>query len=471
MQISAKICAEICEHLREKTAKMKTFSLLSALLFCANLFAQNAPIELAQAVTSQKITVQVKGLGGYHGKCIRLGIKNVTPQLLSISVPEGWVFVSDDTTVQDLMVTLPIVMSVKPNEIQYVAINTVCTQHHNASPSRAESFSLGKKAEGNLLKLAQYLAQNKYISSTAQSAVWAVADGDKNMKDIYGENLTEVRGIARLVSEMLAIPMPQVIVPRPHHITNISTSLEWRTDMELPAAKLEVFDENGILQRTYFENKNFTAGFQQWKFGFFHTDVDSTKRFFVRLSNGEELISQRWISPQDSVLQLHYFDTQTLLHFDAAQETAADVAIYDEKGDLYFPLTADLAIQKGHHNKTFIIGKRLPIEKNYTLKIRDKTGKVIAEKTVNPAETAQKYDLITLSKVVNYKVEKEMTGASLLIVNDKNEVCMSLYKNSHIYPGEKKYSYTFKHFMGPQMKFRIRLTDSEGNVVMEQPVN
>ena len=449
---------------------MKTIITFFAILFCINLFAQNTSLELAQAVASKKVAIQVKGLGGYHGKCVRLGIKNTSPQLISVSVPAGWVFVSDDTTVQDLMVTQPVMVSVKPNEIQYAEVNTMCTQHHNAGPSRAEPFSLGKKAEGDLLKLAEYLAENKYLSSTAQSAVWAVADRT-NMKDIYGTNIPEVKGIAKIVSELLQIPMPTVFVPKPHFITNISTSLEWRTDRNLAAATLAIFDEKGELQQTCFQNKNFTAGYQQWKFGFFHTDLDSTKQFFVRLTDGDEVVEQRWISPKDTVLQLHYFDTQTLLHFDAPQETAADVAIYDEKGELYFPLTYDLPIQKGHHNKTFIIGKRLPIEKNYTLKVKDKSGNVLVEKPVNPEETAQKYDLITLNKTFTYKVEKEMMGASLFIVNEKNEVCMSLYKNSHIYPGNKTYTYTFKHFMGPKMKFRIRLTDAEGNVVVEQTVN
>lgn len=450
---------------------MKTISIFLTLLFCVNIFAQNATLDLADAVAAKKVSTQIKGLGGYHGKCIRLGIKNLGQQPMSVAIPEGWVFVSDDTMVQDLIVTEPLIVALKPNEIQYAEVNTMCTQHHNASPSRRENFSLGKKAEGNLLKLAQYIAKNKFLSSTAQSAVWAVADGQKSLDEIYGENVEEVKGIATMVSEMMQIPMPAVILPRKHHITNISTSLEWRTDTDLPSATLAVYDESGNLQRSYFENKNFTAGYQQWKFGFFHTDTDSTKQFFVRLSNDGEVIAQRWINPQDTVLELHYFDTQTLLHFDNPEEKVADVAIYDEKGDLNFPLTADLLIQKGHHNKTFIIGKRLPIEKNYILKIKDKSGKVIAEKAVNPNEKAQKYDLITISKAFNYKIDKEITGASLFIVNESDEMCMSLYKNSHLYPGNKTYTYTFKHFMGPKMKFRMRLTDGAGNIIIEQAIN
>lgn len=449
---------------------MKHLLIFFSLLFCVSLFAQNTSLELAQAVAAKKIVVQVKGLGGYHGKCIRLGIKNITTQTIVINVTEGWVFVSDDTTVQDLIVIQPLIVAVKPGEIQYAEVNTMCTQSHNACPSRAENFSLGKKAEGDLLKLAQYLGQNKYLSSTAQSAVWAVADRS-NMKDIYGQNLAEVKGIAKMVSELLQIPMPTVFAPKPHHITNISTSLEWRTDKELPHAKLEIFDEAGNLQQTCFADKNFKAGFNQWKFGFFHTDEDSAKQFFIRLSNNNEVIAQRWISPQDSVLQLHYFDTQTLLHFDATEARTADVGIFDEKGELYFPITYDLAIPKGHHNKTFIIGKRLPAEKKYTLKIQDKAGNLIAEKTVNPNETAQNYAQIVLNKVFTCKLEKEMTGASLFIVNENNEKCMTLFQNSHLYPGEKTYNYTFKHFMGPTMKFRIRLTDAEGNVIVEKGVN
>ncbi|MBX7241009.1 MAG: hypothetical protein K1X92_04610 [Bacteroidia bacterium] len=435
------------------------------------LFAEGG-LELSEGLKNKQVAMNIKARGGYLGKTLEIGVKNLTAKPLKVRINAGQIFVSKDTTVQDLIVTDTIWVEIAPQQAIYTAVPTMCTQSFNRSPGKSEVFNIGEMASGNLLTLALCLSANNISSSTAQSAVWAVANGDP-VADIYGNNPKEMKILAYTLSELLKIPVHEFKTTAiPHHITDINSSLEWRTEYALENASLEIWDEDGKLMRTYFSGRKYRAGFQQHAFGFYHTDTDSTKHFFVRLKNNGSLIAEKEITPQDEPLPLNYYNSEKEFHFLAEQPEKVNVILTDEKGDLFMPLTYGMDLPQGFHNKTFVIGKNLPKDKQYYLRIVTEGGKVLQEKPIGMEDKARpKFEPMTQKGIITFPVEKELNGVSLMIVNENGETMMLFYQKSRLAPGNKQYSYTFRHYDGPQATFTVRLVNEEGTILMEKPLN
>lgn len=437
----------------------------------ASLFAENG-VELSEGLKNKQLAMNIKSRGGYLGKTLEIGVKNLAAKPIQVRINAGQIFVSKDTSVQDLIVTDTIWVEIAPQQAIYTAVPTMCTQSFNRSPQKSEVFSIGEMASGNLLTLALCLSAHNINSSTAQSAVWTVANGDP-VADIYGDNPKEMKILSQTLSEILKIPVHEFKTTAiPHHITDINSSIEWRTDYALENASLEVWDEAGKLMRTYFSERKYRAGFQQHVFGFYHTDTDSTKHFYVKLKNNGILIAEKEITPQDEPLALNYYNSEKSFHFLAEQAESINVILTDENGALYMPLSYGMDLPQGFHNKTFVIGKNLPKDKQYFIRILTQNGKILQEKAVGMEDKARpKFEAVTKKGVITFPVEKELNGVSLMIVNERDETMMLFYQKSRLAPGNKQYSYTFKHYDGPKATFKVRLVGEDGTILMEKPLN
>lgn len=263
------------------------YLLVIAVIFLSFISPASAQqrITLKEALTRKLVQIRIKGNGGYQGQCIKLAIKNDTDQVLSLEVPPGQMFPSEDSSVQDLITTAPLYVALEPRGVKNADLFTMCTQSYNMVPSEGERFSFGPMAEGFLLALAEKIAKGNYQNSTAQSAVWAVANRNP-ISDIYGADTAMVRDVATVVSEAWGIPVSQFdLQPRAHHITSINTSIEGLVNKHIREAKLAIYDKEGNIVRQYFEGKHFEPGFMQYRIGVNHTLGDSAE-LYLRLTDG-----------------------------------------------------------------------------------------------------------------------------------------------------------------------------------------
>ncbi len=427
---------------------------------------------LSEGLKSKQIAMNIRSKGGYLGKTLEIGIKNLTTQSLRTRINAGQIFVSKDTSVQDLIVTDTIWVEVPPGQAVYAAVPTMCTQSYNRSPHKQEAFELGEMASGNLLSLALCLSAHNISSSTAQSAVWSIANQDP-IDNIYGENPKEMKILAQVLSEMLNVPIQMFnTIPTPHRITDINASLEWRTDFPITDGTLEVRDENGKLMRTYFTGRKYRSGFQQHVFGFYHTDSDTTKHFFIRLLDKGQIIAEKEITPQDEEVRLDYYHAEKSFQFQVEKTETVKVILTDERGELYMPLAEAMRIPEGFHHKTFVMKKYLPKDKTYFIRIITDDNRVLQEKIVTTQDKPrEKYAQITKKGEISFSIEKQLQVVTLQIVSEEGEIMMVFYQKSRLAPGQKRYSYHFNHFNGPKATFKVQLTDETGNILMEKPLN
>ena len=436
------------------------------ILLCSISFAQQR-MSLKQALDESKIDVQVRGAGGFSDKCIQILIKNLTAQAVSLEILPGQIFASEDSSRQDLMATAPAYVALGPGQSKGKAVYGMCIQSSNMSPSKGARFTLGDMAEGDLLGLAERIAKGGYQNSTAQSAVWTVANREP-VQHIYGEDTAMVRDLATYVSEATGISMEEfVLTPRVHHITEINTSLEAVIPQNLYQAKLVLTDENGGVVRRYFEGRSYERGFRQWTVGANHHLGDSAK-LWLRLYEGDELIAEKPVALGDSVLELDHVHTEAIMVTDVREDTYATVGVYDEKDELYVLLAENRHFPKGTHRGRYIVGSPLPFNKTWTLKIKE-GDKILSEQIL---DTNAPEPIIYPSRTENGRfdvnIEEPIDGAQVAIYDKQGRIKHLMYKIHHLNPGSRWFSYKFEHRDGPDAKFYIRLTDKEGNVIAEK---
>ena len=166
---------------------MRTSLILPMMLI--SLFAlADKTMSVEEAIKKKLVNASIKGKGGYTGDVIRLKLKNLLNRSVLLEVEAGRRLDSQNTGEQDILINKPVFLTLMPNESKSFILSGMCCQAHNASPDSGSVFSIGKMADTNLVKLAQFIDLNKWYSNhIAQSGVWIVSDNNP-MEDIGGED-------------------------------------------------------------------------------------------------------------------------------------------------------------------------------------------------------------------------------------------------------------------------------------------
>ena len=438
-------------------------------LFSYSFSSAQERLTLQEALEQKLVQVRVKGNGGYRGKAIKLAIKNRTNKVVSLEILPGQMFASEDSSVQDLISTAPAMLAVGPKSIKSTSIYTMCTQSSNMSPRSNEVYTLGSMADSHLLKIVQKIAKHNYQTSTAQSAVWAVANRDP-IRNIYGSDTSMVREMATVVSEATGTPMSEFnFVPTPHQITDIRTSMEILADKHYENAKLVLVDKEGEVIRRYFDNRKIEPGFMQYRVGASHT-LGDTAELYLRLISGDKIIQEKAVTPADTVAPIQKIHAKAVMTFLVKKAGASSVGVYDENDQLYFYINENRQLPMGFNRGTYIAGKHLPPGKDYYIKVK-MDGETLAEEKINPnAPEPKLFPRKRVNGYFSFKQKEVLRNAQIAVYDSDGKIKRILANANVLNPGNKKYSYSFEHFDGPDAIFYIRLTDKDGNVLQEKVV-
>jgi len=449
---------------------MRTLPLLLICLLARHAFAQTY-IELGEAVKQRLVKAVVSGAGGYSGKSIAISLQNLTAGQVYVRIEPGRIFPNKDSSYQDLMLMEEAQFALAGSEQRATYLTGMCTESHNACPQKGQPYSVGEIAPGDLKALAALAASKKYHNSTVQCAVWAIADNSP-IEDIYGEDSAMMRQVATIVARAVGKPIKAFhLEPKRHSITNISTSLDCLIPANTTTARLAVYDRQGNLVRTYFEGKALERGFRQFRFAMNHTQGPGHK-LFVRLEVDGKTLMQRELLVTDTIPPLQKINYQATFNYELKQPVeGAEIGIYDDKGGCYFLIDHDKTMQAGYQRGTYAATYLVPKDRKYFLQIRDGAGTVVQSKEVDMAQQpAGVFAKLRKSGTYSFTVSAPIKEATLAIYDAKGERIRVIYDHSNFNPGEKKISYYFDHFQGPDAKFLFRLTDGAGNIVREDAI-
>lgn len=259
---------------------MKTTFLLAftaILLSSGSLFSQ--AISLDEAIKKGVLTLTASGAGGHNGESLQLKLQSKSKKRLEVRIPAGQIFEAGDSSLQNLMVGKEETLTIESGKTRLAKVFGFCVESGDGSPGEGSIFSLGKMAEGNLLKLAKYLSDNNlHKNPAAQSAVWTLSDNSP----LAGINDPK---LVKFVADLLGKPVPEYNIvygnPLPGGESRMLSSGPADTReafamnglfyYDLPKEQQVTFglyDAEGKLVTAMFSNRKQLKGYHKFRFEF-----------------------------------------------------------------------------------------------------------------------------------------------------------------------------------------------------------
>ena len=192
--------------------------------------AANSPTDLNSLLRNRQLSMSVTGAGGHAGESVRVQLNNLRSDTLTVRIPAGWRFVSQDSTLQDLLVVEDEVLALAPKAAGTVTCRAFCCEASMGGPDEGSAFTAGIMASEPLQKLARFLNTERFPDSAVQQAVWAVSDGN-DISGISSDTDEGTRRLREFVSTLTGRPVPwytttyaapaegRVFNPAPQHLT------------------------------------------------------------------------------------------------------------------------------------------------------------------------------------------------------------------------------------------------------------
>jgi len=181
-------------------------SLLSFLpvLATTNVAADGTTYSLATAESSGYVSVNivgdavagsftsvnlVNGSGVFFDKCIDITVTSLTTTALNLELKAGQRLASNDTSVQDMVVTESYSFTLASGKVWQQTIQADCINMHEYAPDDSINYSLGSMTTGDLYDLAVYCEEHDAHDGAAQGAIWAETDS-ATAEDLEAYGLT-----------------------------------------------------------------------------------------------------------------------------------------------------------------------------------------------------------------------------------------------------------------------------------------
>lgn len=427
---------------------------------------------LHEVIANKQVNYKAVSKGGFYGEVLKVDFQNLTQNSLEFKIEAGTQFDSDNEWQQNLVVVREVIVKMIKKERKTVELYVACTQIHFASPIAGATFTLFPKDKNHLWALLQMASESGYYTSTAlQSAVWSITD-DSSIENIYDVDSFACKRMREFVCTVKGIaPCDLHVLPRPHRIFSVQTSLECLLPDYVKQAALRAYNRRGQCVRTYWKEQTLQPGFYQFKVGIYHYESD-TSTFVLRLETPEKVLFEKIASPSDIIIPVRRVEQETILTYEVPEEITARVAIYDSAENLYALLADNYKLIKGFHQSILSKTRELPVGISYFLKvINQSNGKVVVSKKIRiDKEEQQKHPLITRRGILQIELKHAINNAKLAIYDAENQIVWVVFENSYLTHGFKSYPYVFQHDAGENAYFVARITDEEGKIIAEKCV-
>ncbi|MBN1950535.1 MAG: hypothetical protein JW801_04985 [Bacteroidales bacterium] len=245
---------------------MKNILLFLSLILCANSVSSQS-IEFRDALNRKLITADLEGNSNspHFLEPLQARITNVSSSSLQLHIRPGYIFECQDTTVQDLIITEDVMITLKQGESVDRVLKSMCIEQHNSAPGNGAVFKFSKIAGGSLLKLAEYINEKKYHNSMAQSAIWCLTDGSP-VSYITGFDRKIAQDLREFTCALLGIPVPEwdeYDYKTNYNSTNYSIEIKGTMTFDLMKPThiiIGLFNEEGILVRELYNINKLAQG-------------------------------------------------------------------------------------------------------------------------------------------------------------------------------------------------------------------
>ncbi|MCC7051431.1 MAG: hypothetical protein IT239_06620 [Bacteroidia bacterium] len=183
---------------------MKTLALFIA-LFPLTVNATTSQ-KFSEIYKSGKLSISVSSSGGHLFKCAYIRLINKTEKPIEIEMEPGAWLDSDENAYQDLITTKKEIYTLLPGKPVTRLVDAYCMQAHHSSPKPNAKYTYKGNADSSLIKLVNFLGNNRIEGELAQQAIWIITDkndlesinsGTDDLKQKVIDYLVKDRGIKK----------------------------------------------------------------------------------------------------------------------------------------------------------------------------------------------------------------------------------------------------------------------------------
>jgi hypothetical protein len=134
---------------------------------------KDSPIDIARAVSEQKIELTVTGNdeSPLYYQPILVNLKNLTNEEVVINIKNGQLFKSTDPEIQDIIVTQEEMIVLKGFDHISKPIFGMCVQQYYSAPGFTQEYRLDKIATENLASIANQIQEQEAFSIAGQNFI------------------------------------------------------------------------------------------------------------------------------------------------------------------------------------------------------------------------------------------------------------------------------------------------------------
>jgi hypothetical protein len=252
------------------------------------------------SLNKSKPTINTNSFYGssYTGDCIIMSIENLTDKNIKVLLEAGRFMEPDDSSEQRMIVTHEQMIALYKKQKKEIPVFAMCSEMHDSAPDSASVFEMSHKAEGDLLTLAQLVSKNNWQDMGAQSAIWAMTDGN-DYADIYSDNESEMTTLRDFVKKTKGITAP--LQPQGNEVFSINTeskntylkyskgeisgSFEFTNKSDLSLSMI-LYNDKGEEFRKSFTNMTFKKGNNTLTYTYYYFNIP-LGNYYVKLLDGE----------------------------------------------------------------------------------------------------------------------------------------------------------------------------------------
>jgi hypothetical protein len=268
--------------------------LLSIAILPSILKAENIPLKIHDALMRKKVACIFHGNGAstHYLEPLSAELTNISNEAVNISIENGDMFIPDDPSLQNIVVTSPQAITLLPKEKKIIKIKGMCTEENDGSGKEETIYTFSPARDTSLKKLADFIALKKYQTSAAQYAVWSLMN-KSDLNTIYSADSTEEKELKKFMASLTgrtyvvkkdSYRYNYYAPPKETVGGNFGFSFSKPKDVQIA-----MFDKNGILVRELYNVKKVPAGDHTFKFEF-DSSVYTEDVYYFKLIMGNEVM-------------------------------------------------------------------------------------------------------------------------------------------------------------------------------------
>lgn len=232
------------------------------------VFADNEPLNLQSAVKKKLIDCKFSGSSAspHYYKPLIAKFQNLTSDLVKLKIPNGQIFISSDSTYQNLIVTKSELLVLKAKESLNVEIFSMCMERRDKAPVDNVFYTLGEMADAPLNKISLMIEDKKLFNYLGQQALWCFID-KSDLEEIGGFDEKILTDVLKFLAKEMGRPVPAPPVfddyRRNYKSQKLHSTIKGTFKYTIAKKRhvsIILIDKNGIVVRELYNNENEMPG-------------------------------------------------------------------------------------------------------------------------------------------------------------------------------------------------------------------